>query len=107
MADAEHAVDALVESGVAEADGRVAVVEQLVDGLSRLQACVCSVLPEDGCDVGRGAEQLFVTELQSAVAELQALVEHRPDRLEHLLCGRNRRPGCRCHQAGADPGGRA
>ena len=55
VALAGHVLDALVESGVAQGDGGVAVEEQLVDGLPLLQTGQGAVLPENGGGIGQGA----------------------------------------------------
>ena len=79
VALARHVLDALVEAGVAQADGRVASVEKPVDGLALPQACQCPVLPEDGRGVREGAAEAVVTVAQRLVAELETLVEDLPE----------------------------
>ena len=54
---AGHVLDALIQSRVAEGNGRVAAVEELVDRLALFQAGQRAVLPQDGRGVrerGRG-----------------------------------------------------
>ena len=87
VAVAGHGLHALVEAGVAQRDGGVAAVEELVDLLALLEARERAVLPQDGGGVGGGAEQALVTAAQGAVAELEALVEDLPE-LVHVALGR-------------------
>ena len=79
VALAGHVLHALVEAGVAQGDGGVAVVEQLVDGLALLQPGAGAVLPQDGGHVGEGALQPVVAAHQGPVAQLQPLVEDLPE----------------------------
>ena len=75
MALAGHILHALIQAGVAKADGGVAAEEQLVDLLALLEAGQCAVLPQDGGGVAGGAQQALVAGLQSTVAEGQTLVK--------------------------------
>ena len=79
MALARHVLHALVKPRVAEGDGGVAVVEELVDDLALLQPGQRPVLPEDGGHVRGRALQPLVAALQGPVAELQPLVKDPPE----------------------------
>ena len=83
---AGHVLDALVQASVAQGDGGVAAVEELVDGLALGKACQCAVLPQDGGSVGQGALQTLVAAHQGTVAQLQTLVEDLPE-LVHVTAG--------------------
>ena len=74
-----HVIDAFGKSCVAQADRRIAVVEQLVDGFSGLQTCNGAVLPLDGSHIGKGSEQPFVTNPERAMAQFQAFVHQVPE----------------------------
>ena len=82
MALAGHELDALVETGVAQRDGGIAAVEQLVDDLTLFQAGQSAVLPQDGGGVGGGTLQALVAAAQRTVAQLQPLVENLPEFLD-------------------------
>ncbi|CAN4027241.1 hypothetical protein NOIMNB_NOIMNB_17880, partial [Dysosmobacter welbionis] len=79
MALAGHVLHALVEAGVAQGDGGVAVVEQLVDGLALLQPGAGAVLPQNRGHVGESALQPIVPAHQGTVAQLQAFVKDLPE----------------------------
>ena len=79
MALAGHELDALVETGVAQRDGGVAAVEQLIDDLTLFQTGQSTVLPQDGGCVGGGTLQALVAAAQRTVAQLQPLVEDLPE----------------------------
>ena len=70
---AGHVLHALVKARVAERDRGIAVVEELVDGLTFFESCARAVLPENGRRVGERALQAVVTAAQRAVAELKTL----------------------------------
>ena len=48
---AQHPHAHLIQTGIAQADGRIIVVQETVNLLSLLQACQRAVLPQDGCDI--------------------------------------------------------
>ena len=79
VALAGHILHALIEPGVAERDGGVAVVQQLVDGLALLQTGQGAVLPQDGGHVGQRALQPLVAAPQGTVAQLQPLLKDLPE----------------------------
>ena len=79
VAAAGHILAALVQAGVAQADGGVAAVQQLVDGLALFQAGQRAVLPQDGRGVGQGALQAVVAAHQRLVAQRQPLVKDLPE----------------------------
>ena len=79
VALAGHILDALVQAGVAQADGGVAAEQQLVDLLALFQAGQGAVLPQDGGGVAEGAQQPLVAGLQGPVAQVQPLVEDLPE----------------------------
>ena len=86
VALAGHVLHALVEARVAQRDGGVAAIEELVDLLALVETGQRAILPEDGCGVGEGAAEAVVTAAQGAVAELEALVEDLPE-LVHVAIG--------------------
>ena len=79
MAVAGHVLDALVEAGIAERDGGVTAVEQLVDGLTLLETGERAVLPQDGRGIRERALEAIVTAAQGAMAQLEALFEDVPE----------------------------
>ena len=81
MAVAGHVLDALVETGIAERDGGVTAIEQLVDGLALLEAGERTVLPQDGRGIRKRALETVVAAAQGAMAELEALLEDVPELL--------------------------
>ena len=87
VALAGHVLHALVKSRVAERDRGIAVVEELVDGLTLFESCARAVLPENGRRVGERALQTVVAAAQGAVAELKTLVENRPEFFNVAACG--------------------
>ena len=92
VALAGHILAALVQARIAQADRRVAAVQQLVDGLALLQAGQGAVLPQDGRCVGQRALQTVVAALQGAVAQLKALVKDLPE-LIHVAARGQRHVG--------------
>ena len=86
---ARHILHALIQARIAERDGRIAVVEELVNGLALRQARQRAILPQDGGRVGQRALQALVTAHQCAVAQVQPLVENFPE-LVHFLAGGQR-----------------
>ena len=76
---AGHVLHALIEAGVAERNGGVTAVEQLVDGFTFFEAGQCAVLPENGRGVGEGTLQTLVAAEQCAVAQLEALLKNFPE----------------------------
>ena len=79
VALAGHILAAFVQARVTQADGGVAAVEQLVDGLALFQAGQSTVLPQDGGGVGQGALQAVVTAHEGFMAQVQALIEDLPE----------------------------
>ena len=79
MALAGHVLHALIESGVAEGDGGVAVVEQTVDGFALLETGAGAVLPEDGRGVGERTAQAVVAAAERAVAQLEPVFKNIPE----------------------------
>ena len=55
VALAGHILHALIQASIAKADGGVAAVQQLVNGLALLQAGQCTVLPQNGGGIAAGA----------------------------------------------------
>ena len=82
VAAAGHILDALIQAGIAEADGGVAAEEQLVDLLALLQTGQRAVLPQDRGSVAGGAQQPLVACLKGTMAEGQPLVEDLPELLK-------------------------
>ena len=82
VALAGHILDALIQAGVAQADGGVAAEQQLVDLLALLEAGQGAVLPQDGGGVAEGAQQPLVAALQGPVAQIEPLVEDLPELLK-------------------------
>ena len=81
-----HAYTHLVEAGVAEGKGGVVSEKKLIDLLALLEACQCTILPEDRCDIRGGAHQALMTDAECTVAELQALIEDTPEGLHVAMC---------------------
>ena len=79
VALAGHQVGQLVQADVAQGDGGIAAVEQLVDGLPLVQPGQCAVLPVDGADVGTDTLQSVVAAHEGFVANFQPTVELRPE----------------------------
>ena len=63
-----HVLHALVQARVAQGDGGVAAVEELVNGLTLFKPRQSAVLPQDGGGVGNGAQQAVVAAAQGPVA---------------------------------------
>ena len=63
-----HGLDALIQTGVAQRDGGVPTVEELVDGLALLQPGQSAMLPVDGRGIGESTDQPLMTELQRTMA---------------------------------------
>ena len=85
---AGHVLDALIQSRVAEGDGRVAAVEELVDRLTLLQAGQRAVLPQDGRGVRERALEPLVAAQQRPVAQLQPLIKDLPEPLQVTAGGK-------------------
>ena len=79
VAFAGHVLYTFVQSCIAQRDGGVAVVEELVNGLALFQTGQCAVLPQDGGRVGQSALQTVMAALEGAVAQLQTLLEDFPE----------------------------
>ncbi len=76
---AGHVLYTFVQSCIAQRDGGVAVVEELVNGLALFQTGQCAVLPQDGGRVGQSTLQTVMAALEGAVAQLQTLLEDFPE----------------------------
>ncbi len=87
VAFAGHILAALIQARVAQTDGGIAAVEQLVDGLALLQAGQCAVLPQDGRGVAQCALQAVVAAHQGLVAQLEALVKNLPELIKIAAAG--------------------
>ena len=79
MALAGHIFHALVETGVAQRNGGIAVEQQLVDGLALLQTGQRTVLPQNGRGVGGRTLQTVVAALEGLVAQLQPFLKDLPE----------------------------
>ena len=79
VAAAGHIFHALIQAGVAEADGGIAAVKQLVDLLALLQAGQRAVLPQNGGRIAGRAQQTLMACLKRTVAESQTVVENFPE----------------------------
>ncbi len=84
MAVARHVLDALIQAGIAQADGGVSAHEQLVDCLALLQTSEGTVLPKNRCGIRKRTHQALMTAQQGTVAQLKALIEDLPE-LVHVL----------------------
>ena len=84
---AGHVLDALIKTGVAQADGGVTAVEQLVNGLALLEPGQSAVLPQNGGSVREGTLQAVVAAHKSLMAQLQPLVKNLPELLLVLAGG--------------------
>ena len=89
VALAGHILAALIQARIAQADGGIAAVEQLVDGLALLQAGQCAVLPQDGRGVAQGAFQAVMAAHQGLVAQLQTLVKQLPELIKIAAAGQS------------------
>ena len=87
VALAGHILAALIQARIAQADGGIAAVEQLVDGLALLQAGQRAVLPQDGRGVAQRALQAVVAAHQGLVAQLEALVKNLPELVKIAAAG--------------------
>ena len=79
VAVAGHILHALVEPRVAERNGGIPAVEQLVDRLALLEASKRTVLPQNRRGVGKRALQAIMTAHESLTAQLETLVENLPE----------------------------
>ena len=89
MALAGHVLYALIQTRVAQRNGGVAAVEELVDALAFFEPSQSAVLPQDGGGVGGGALQTVVTAAQRAVAQLQPLVKDLPELVDVAAGGQS------------------
>ena len=87
VAFAGHILAALIQARVAQTDGGITAVEQLVDGLTLLQAGQRAVLPQDGRGVAQRALQAVVAAHQGLVAQLEALVKNLPELIKIAAAG--------------------
>ena len=81
VAFARHVLAALVQTGISQADGGIAPVEERVDDFALLQTRKGTVLPKDGGCIGQRALQAVVTTHEGTVAQLEAFVEDLPERI--------------------------
>ncbi len=72
-------INTLPQTGVTQADGAVAAMQQRSNGLSLAQAGKGAVLPQNGGGIGKGTLQPLVTTLQGTVAKLQPLLQYLPE----------------------------
>ena len=79
MALAGHIFAAFIQTRIAQADGGVAAVQQLINGLALFQAGQSAVLPQNGCRIGQGTLKAVMAVLQGAVAQFQALIKNFPE----------------------------
>lgn len=79
---ADELVHALPQSGIAERNGGISAVQQLVYLLALFESCERAVLPQYGRGVGQRAFQTLVTRLERAVAQLETVVEYLPEFVE-------------------------
>ena len=84
VAVARHVLDALIQTGIPQADGGIAAHEQFVDRLALLKARQGAVLPQNRCGIRKRAHQALMTAQQGTMAQLKALVEDLPE-LVHVL----------------------
>ena len=92
MAVARHVLDALIQAGIAQADGGVSAHEQFVDRLALLQTRQGAVLPKNRCGIRKRTHQTLMTAQQGAMAQLKTLVEDLPE-LVHVLMRAQRNIG--------------
>ena len=83
---AGHVADTLIKARIAQGNGGVAAVEQLVDGFALLQTGQGTVLPEDGGCIRKGALQPVMAAPEGPVAQLQPLFKDAPE-LVHVPSG--------------------
>ena len=84
VAVTRHVLDALIQTGVTQADGGIAAHEQFVDRLTLLKARQGAVLPKDRRGIRKRAHQALMAAQQGPVAQLKALIEDLPE-LIHIL----------------------
>lgn len=89
VALAGHILAALIQARIAQADGGITAVQQLVDGLALLQAGQGAILPQDGRGIGQGALQAVVAAHEGFMAQVQALVEDLPELVEVAAGGQS------------------
>ena len=76
-----------IKSGISKRDGGIAIVQQLINLLSLLQTCQRTILPEDRCHIRNRAEQPLMPAAQTAMTELQTLIQNFPEFLHITLSG--------------------
>ena len=74
-----HIIGALVQTCVAQRDGRVAAVEQLVDGLALFQAAERAILPEDRRHIRASTPEAFMPAAERTMTQLQTFIEDFPE----------------------------
>ena len=86
VALASHVLDTLIKARIAQGDGGVAVVEQLVNGLALFEPGAGAVLPQNRGHIGEGPLEPLMAAQQRPVAKLQPLVKDAPELL-HISPG--------------------
>ena len=84
---ARHVLYALIQTGISQADGGIATIQKLVDGLTLFQASKRTVLPQNRSRIGKGSLQAIVTAHQRLPAKLKTLFEDAPE-LVHVAIRR-------------------
>ena len=86
---AGHVLDALIKPRVAERDGRIAAVEQLVDGLTLFEPGQRAILPENRRSVGKRTLEPVVAAHERTVAQVKPVVKNFPELIQSAA-GRQR-----------------
>ena len=86
---AGHVLDAFVKSRVAEGNGRIAAVQELIDRLALFEPRQRAVLPENRRRVRERALEAVVAAHEGLVAELEPFVENLPELIKRAA-GRER-----------------
>ena len=82
-----HISGTFTKSRISQRDCRISTIQQLIYGLTLLQTCKCSVLPEDRCHIGRSALQTVMTAHQCLFTECHPLIKDLPE-LIRITTGR-------------------
>ena len=82
-----HVLHALIEACISERNRRVAVIEQLVDGLTGLQTRKSAELPQDRGNIAERALKTVVAAHECTVAQVQSFIEDFPEIIHVLLRG--------------------
>ena len=86
MGLAGHVFGAFVQARIAQRNGGIAVIQQLIDGFALLQPGQGAVLPQDGGSVGQCAFQPVVAAQQCPVAQFQTVFKDGPE-FVHIPAG--------------------